>query len=390
MNKARYLVTIIPVFLLLDSCRNPRNLTAIQKAPALKESFKDDFLIGTAINEYQILEKDPKSAKILSEQFNAVTPENAMKAEEIHPEWNVYHFDVADKLISYAKRNKMKVTGHTLVWHSQLPAFVHRMKSADSVRMFFNSHIQTVASRYRGKIDSWDVVNEALNEDGSMRTSIFYEKLGEDYVTDAFRLAQKFTPEARLYYNDYNIEQPAKRAGAIRLIKKIQAAGVRIDGVGIQGHWNIDNLPLKNIEDAISEFSALGLEVAFTELDISVLPTPFKSNEADVGKKARYAATLNPYTAGLPDSVQKKLADSYEKVFRIFLKHRDKISRVTVWGVADGVSWLNNWPIPGRTNYPLLFDREFAPKPAFYRLINLKKKNSSNILSDNNHAQFKQ
>jgi endo-1,4-beta-xylanase len=217
-------------------------------------------------------------------------------------------------------------------------------------------------------------VNEALNEDGTMRKSIFLDKLGDDFVVEAFRLAQKAAPNTKLYYNDYNIEQPKKRAGAIALIKKIQAAGVRIDGVGIQGHWHINHLPLKDIEQSILEFSALGIDVMFTELDLSVLPNPRDIVGADVNQRAAYEAKLNPYTTGLPDSVQTQLANSYEEVFRLFLKHKDKISRVTLWGVDDGQSWLNGFPVRGRTNYPLLFDKEFKPKPAFYKVIALNSK----------------
>ncbi|HYV54700.1 MAG TPA: endo-1,4-beta-xylanase, partial [Chitinophagaceae bacterium] len=262
---------------------------------------------------------------------------------------------------------------HTLIWHSQLPAFVRRIKDADSLRQFFTDHITTIASRYDGKILSWDVVNEALEEDGSLRKSIFRQKLGDDYVTDAFRLAQKAAPHTELYYNDYNIEQPQKRAGAIALIKKIQAAGVRIDGVGIQGHWHLNKVPLKDIEESILEYSALGLKVMFTELDIEVLPRNFQG--ADVNQRSNAnAPSNNPYVNGLPDSVQQQLANDYANLFRLFLKYKDKVARVTFWGVNDGQSWLNGWPIPGRTNYPLLFDREFKPKLAFYKVIETKSK----------------
>jgi endo-1,4-beta-xylanase len=281
---------------------------------------------------------------------------------------------LADKLVAYAKKNNMVVNAHTLIWHSQLPSFVRQMKDADSVRHYFTNHITTIASRYDGNVYSWDVVNEALNEDGTMRESIFLEKLGEDYVVEAFRLAQKAAPNTKLYYNDYNIEQPRKRAGTIALIKKIQAAGVRIDGVGIQGHWHVNNIPLADIEQSIKEFAALGIEVMFTELDLSVLPNARNIVGADVNQRAEYEATLNPYVKGLPDSVQVKLSKGYEDLFRLFLLHRAEISRVTFWGVDDGQSWLNNFPVRGRTNYPLLFDRQFKPKPAFYKTIETKKR----------------
>jgi endo-1,4-beta-xylanase len=204
-----------------------------------------------------------------------------------------------------------------------------------------------------------------------MRKSVFLTYLGEDFVTEAFRLAQEASPNTELYYNDYNNEQPAKRAGCIELIKKIQKAGVRIDGVGIQGHWHTGKVPLKDIEESIIQYSELGLKVMFTELDIEVLPRNFQG--ADVSQRMTNNATSNPYPDGLPESVQQQLADDYEALFRLFLKHKDKVTRVTFWGVNDGNSWLNNWPIRGRTNYPLLFDRNNQPKPAFYKVMALKK-----------------
>ena len=378
IKRSSFVLSIAVTGLLIAGCTNTKRISASTEMPSLKDVFKEDFAIGTALNAEQIEEKEPNAAKLVPQQFNAITPENIMKAEEIHPEWNRYNFDLADKIVAYGKKHNMQVNGHTLIWHSQLPQFVRNMKDVDSVRRFFNDHITTIASRYAGKVYSWDVVNEALEEDGTLRKSIFLEKLGEDYIVEAFRLAQKADPNAKLYYNDYNIEQPKKRAGAIALIKKVQAAGVRIDGVGIQGHWRAYNVPLQDIEQSIQEFAALGVEVMFTELDLGVLAHPWDGNTADVNKTAEYNAKMNPYAAGLPDSMQVKLTKGYEDLFRLFLKHNDKISRVTFWGVNDGQSWLNDWPIRGRTNYPLLFDRQFKPKPAFYRIVEIKTKDAGN------------
>jgi endo-1,4-beta-xylanase len=251
---------------------------------------------------------------------------------------------------------------------------MRHMQSADSVRQYFINHITKVAGRYDGKVYSWDVVNEALNEDGTLRKDIFLDKLGDDYVVEAFRLAEKAAPHTKLYYNDYNIEQPKKRAGAIALIKKIQAAGVRIDGVGIQGHWRMRNVPIKDIEESIKEFSALGIEVMFTELDLSALPHPSGRATADISSTAKGSEEMNPYTKGLPDSVQQALAKSYADLFKLFMKYKKDITRVTFWGVNDGESWLNGFPIRGRTDYPLLFDRQFKPKPAFFSVLATAKK----------------
>jgi endo-1,4-beta-xylanase len=378
-----YLFILLGLFVgfLLSGCTGSKKFNDSAGMPSLKEVFRDDFTIGTALNTVQIEEKDPGAASLVPRQFNAITPENIMKAVVMQPEWGRYNFDLADKLVAYAKKNDMIVNGHTLIWHSQLPSFVRQMKDADSVRHYFTNHITTIASRYDGNVYSWDVVNEALNEDGTMRQSIFLEKLGDGFVVEAFRLAQKVAPNTKLYYNDYNIEQPRKRAGAIALIKKIQAAGVRIDGVGIQGHWHVNNIPLADIEQSIREFAALGIEVMFTELDLSVLPNARNIVGADVNQRAEYEATLNPYVKGLPDSMQAKLSKGYDDLFRLFLQHRDKISRITFWGVDDGQSWLNNFPVRGRTNYPLLFDRQFKPKPAFYKAIETKKGASGNRIS---------
>lgn len=337
---------------------------------SLKDAFKKDFLIGTALNNSQIDEKDAAVNDLIKKQFNAATPENIMKSALIHPKWDTYDFTMADKLVEYGKKNKIKINGHTLIWHSQLPNFIRGIKSTDSIRTFFTDHIKTVAGRYNGKIFSWDVVNEALNEDGTLRNTVFLKHLGEGYLVDAFKLAQEASPNTELYYNDYNNEQPAKRAGCIKLIKKIQESGARIDGVGIQGHWHLGKIPLKDIEESILEYSALGLKVMFTELDIEVLKRDFQG--ADVAQKMANSPEMNPYTNGLPENIQKQLADDYEALFKLFLKHKDKVTRVTFWGVNDGDSWLNNWPVRGRTSYPLLFDRNNQPKPAYFKVVGLK------------------
>ena len=337
---------------------------------SLKDTFKKDFLIGTALNNSQIDEKNAVVNNLIKKQFNAATPENIMKSALIHPKWDTYNFTMADKLVEYGEKNNIKINGHTLIWHSQLPNFIRGIKSSDSIRTFFTDHIKTVAGRYKGKVFSWDVVNEALNEDGTLRNSVFLKHLGEGYLVDAFRLAQEASPKTELYYNDYNNEKPAKRAGCIKLIKKIQESGARIDGVGIQGHWHVGKIPLKDIEESILEYSALGLKVMFTELDIEVLERNFQG--ADVSQRMANSPEINPYTNGLPENVQKQLADDYEALFKLFLKHKDKVTRVTFWGVNDGDSWLNNWPVRGRTSYPLLFDRNNQPKPAYFKVVGLK------------------
>lgn len=357
---------------MVQSCSAQKKTTP--EAPGLRDVFRNDFTIGTALSAPQIEGRDPKADSLVKKQFNVLTAENSMKSMFLQPEWGRFDFRIGDLLTDYAAKNNMQVIGHTLIWHSQLPGYVYRIKNKDSLQTFFTSHIRTVASHYDKKVLGWDVVNEALNEDGSMRPSIFQRLLGDDFVTEAFRLAQEATPSSELYYNDYNIEQPAKRAGTIRLVKKIQEAGVRIDGVGIQGHWQVGQVPFAEIEKSIVEYAALGVKVMITELDIEVLPRNFTGAEVSQRMRNSNDPALNPYTAGLPESVQNQLAEDYATLFKIFLKHSDKISRITFWGVNDGQSWLNGWPVPGRTNYPLLFDRNYQPKPAYYKVIATKQK----------------
>jgi endo-1,4-beta-xylanase len=340
----------------------------------LKNAFKNDFYIGTALNSDQINEKDAVQNKLITSQFSAITPENIMKCEVIHPQWNTYNFEMSDKYVAYGKKNKMFVVGHALVWHEQLAPFVKNIKSKDSLQLFLTNHITTVAGKYKGKVDGWDVVNEALNEDGTYRKSIFFEKLGENFLIDAFKLAEKAAPNTELYYNDYNIEQPKKRIGALALLTKIKNSGARIDGVGIQGHWGLDGPPVKDIEESIIAYAKLGLKVMITELDVSVLINPYDLQGADVSKNFEGDPSMNPYTKGMPKEIDEKLSQRYVDLFKVFIKHKDKISRITFWGVNDGQSWLNGWPIKNRTNYPLFFDRNNKIKNVYQKVVALKRK----------------
>jgi endo-1,4-beta-xylanase len=231
------------------------------------------------------------------------------------------------------------------------------------------NHIYTVVGRYKGKIRSWDVVNEPIDEDGSMRQSLWYKIIGEDYVAKAFRYAHEADPQAQLVYNDYSIENEVKRKGADALIAKLKADGVPITTVGLQGHYRLDWPSLDQLDATISDFAKMGLKVPMTELDIDVLPPATSQQTADVTLKIEQNPTLNPYVGGLPDSVQQQLATRYADLFRVFLKHRDVVDRVTFWGVTDADNWKNDWPVKGRTSYPLLFDRAGQPKPAYDAVI---------------------
>lgn len=349
------------------------NCSAKKGVTSLKDVYKKDFYIGTALSADQIEEKDAKVDSLIKKEFNAITAENIMKSMYTHPQKDKYDFVLSDKFVAYGEKNKMFIHGHTLIWHSQLAPWMEKIEDSTDMKAFMKDHITTIVSKYKGRINSWDVVNEALNDDGTLRQSIFFKTLGEKYLVDAFKLAEKADPKVDLYYNDYNIEEPAKRAGAIALIKKIKAAGGKVDGVGIQGHWRLQSPSIEEIEKSILEYSALGIKVAFTELDITVLPNPWDLKGADVNQKFEGSAKMNPYPEKLPDSVQTQLVERYASIFKLFLKHKDKISRVTFWGVYDGQSWLNDWPIKGRTNYPLPFDKDLKHKQAYDSILKLKK-----------------
>lgn len=349
------------------------NCSAKKGVASLKDVYKKDFYIGTALSADQIEEKDAKVDSLIKKEFNAITAENIMKSMYTHPQKDKYDFALSDKFVAYGEKNKMFIHGHTLIWHSQLAPWMEKIEDSTDMKAFMKDHITTIVSKYKGRINSWDVVNEALNDDGTLRQSIFFKTLGEKYLVDAFKLAEKADPKVDLYYNDYNIEEPAKRAGAIALIKKIKAAGGKVDGVGIQGHWRLQSPSIEEIEKSILEYSALGIKVAFTELDITVLPNPWDLKGADVNQKFEGSAKMNPYPEKLPDSVQTQLVERYASIFKLFLKHKDKISRVTFWGVYDGQSWLNDWPIKGRTNYPLPFDKDLKHKQAYDSILKLKK-----------------
>jgi endo-1,4-beta-xylanase len=350
-------------------------LAAQASAPAtLKDAFKGSFPIGAALNAAVFTGEDARDAALVKAQFDSISPENDLKWERIHPAPDRFNFEPADRYVAFGEKNHMFIVGHTLVWHSQTPAWVFRddkgnLVDRDTLLNRMRDHIHTVVGRYKGRIQSWDVVNEALDEDGTLRQSPWLKIIGPDYIAKAFQFAHEADPEAMLNYNDYSLENEAKRNGAIELIRGLKAQGVPVTCVGLQGHDNL-KWPSAEDEDAtITAFARLGVKVAITELDMDVLPPATRKQGAEVTLSVQARAELNPYADGLPDSVQKALAERYAGLFAVFVKHRDVVVRVTFWGVTDGDSWRNNWPVKGRTSYPLLFDRSGQPKPAFDAVV---------------------
>lgn len=345
-----------------------------QTPATLKDAYRGSFYIGAAVNTAQITGQDTRGDAIIEAQFNSISPENALKWANVHPEPGVYAFDIPDKYVAFGVKHHMFIVGHNLVWHNQVPAWVFRddrgnLVDRETLLKRLHDHIQTVVGRYKGRIQSWDVVNEALNEDGTLRQSLWLKIIGEDYIAKAFEYAHEADPQAQLTYNDYSLENEAKRKGALALIAKLKAQGIPVTSVGLQGHNSLTWPSIEDEDTTISAFAKLGVKVAISELDIDVLPPATQQQTAEASLNIRQDPKLNPYVSGLPQSVEQELAKRYAALFGVYLKHRDVITRVTFWGVTDGDSWRNDWPVKGRTSYPLLFDRNGQPKPAFEAVI---------------------
>jgi endo-1,4-beta-xylanase len=331
----------------------------------LKAAFGDYLQIGCAVGGTLPGSLTPAEIELVTRHFNVLTPENCMKPGLLQPEPGRFEFEAADALLGFASQRGMNVVGHTLVWHGQTAPWMYApgIDRAEAQQQL-EQHIRTVVGRYRGKLQGWDVVNEALtDDDGYLRETPCWAALGREYLQLAFRFARETDPGVELYYNDYNIELPAKRERTLRLIDQLDAAGERPHGVGIQGHWILDQVPFEELSKALRIYSELGLEVMITELDIDLVTRPQAG--ADVSARA-HEPGLDPYLAGCPPEVLARQAEQYERLFEIFLDRG--VSRVTFWGPQDGRSWLNYWPGP-RTNHPLLFDRESRPKPAYQRVL---------------------
>jgi endo-1,4-beta-xylanase len=345
---------------------------------ALKDAFEKDFLVGAAINASQILEEKTDETALITKHFNSISPENVLKWEKVHPEPDRYDFELTDKYVEFGEKNNMFIIGHTLVWHHQTPGWVFEDANGkpvdrETLLKRMKEHIFTVAGRYKGRIDGWDVVNEAVGSGGRFRKTKWLDIIGRDFVEKAFEYAHEADPNAELYYNDYDLWIKDHRAVAVKTVKDLKAKGIRIDAVGMQGHWSLDSPPIEEIEATINAFAQLGVKVMITEMDVSALPSASNVSGADIAQNIELRKELNPYPDGLPAEMQEKLAKRYAEFFSLFHKHADVISRVTFWGVHDGVSWRHNWPVRGRTDYPLLFDRNLKPKPAFYSVIKVVK-----------------
>lgn len=347
----------------------------------LKQAFKDIFYIGTALSEEQILGEDEAAIEVVKSNFNSITAENIMKSEVMQPIEGEFDFTLSDKFVEFGEQNDMQIIGHTLIWHSQAPDWFFVDENGDDVSpevltQRMRSHILTIAGRYKGRIHGWDVVNEAIEDDGSWRKSKFYEILGEDFIRIAFELAHEADPDAELYYNDYSMANEGRRNRVVSMVKTLQEEGVKIDGIGMQGHLNLNSPSIEDYEKSIQEFADLGVKIMITELDLSVLPSVRSNDGANVKSTFEYNEKINPYKDGLSKEVEEKQYQRYTDFFKLFVKYQDNIDRVTLWGVNDAQSWKNDWPVEGRTDYTLLFDRNNKPKEVVKDIINIVSNNN--------------
>lgn len=323
----------------------------------LKDYYKNYFLIGVAVTPRHL--QDSATSAFILRHFNSLTAENVMKMEPIHPEEERYNWGGADAIVHFATENRLKVRGHTLCWHNQAPKWMFydaagKLVGKDTLLNRLRKHIHDVVSRYKGRIYAWDVVNEAVSDRPSefLRNSLWYQICGEDFIAHAFRYAHEADPDAVLFYNDYNTENPAKRDKIYRLLKKLRDADVPVHAIGLQGHWSVKDPSRELLASAIEQYASLGIKIQITELDVSV-----------------FTNDKMPEQRNFTPEQEEQQEQQYVMLFGTFRKYRDVITGVTFWNISDRSSWLDNFPVRGRKNYPLLFDEKLQPKKAYRKVI---------------------
>ncbi len=360
MHKFLCVITICVITNLLFS---PDNLNA-QQVKGLNEYYQKYFTIGVAVSP-QTCKKEDESNLVI-EQFGSITPENAMKMGPIHPKENEYYWKDADSIVAFAKAHHLKIRGHCLCWHNQTPNWLFvdsagKTVSKDVLLQRLKDHITTVVSRYKGIIYAWDVVNEVISDkpEEYFRNSPWYKICGEDFVAKAFEFAHAADPNALLFYNDYNEINAVKREKIYTLVNKLKTAGIPIHGLGMQGHWAINEPSASQLDSTIRRFAMLGLKLQVTELDISVYAKEHNTRESQ-------PADTN---TNFSDEKEKKQMEMYAMCFKTFRKYKSVLSGITFWNVSDRSSWLDNFPVRGRKDYPLLFDKDLKPKKAFWEVV---------------------
>jgi endo-1,4-beta-xylanase len=332
----------------------------------LKDAFQPDFTVGVAMGNMSTFDEAERA--LVVREFNVITSESNLKPARVQPQEGVFTFEEGDALVAFAQQHNLRVIGHNLAWHQSTPDWFFldgdKPASRELLLQRLRAHIHAVVGHFKGKIKGWDVVNEGLSDkpDEYLRPNKWQQMVGDDYIAKAFEFAHEADPDAELYFNDYGNEYPHKREKTLRLIRDLQARGLRVDGIGMQFHLQLDRIPYDDIDRSLTAFRALGVKVMITELDLDLVERSVWG--ADTAQHEEPTATNLGWKVAPPELLQRQ-AEQYAKLFALLRKHHDIVARVTFWNLHDGKSWLNNWPVKGRSNHPLLFDRNLQPKPAF-------------------------
>lgn len=372
-------IFLLPLLMLgLIACQKAEQTSPKEHAHAetLRDAMGEHFFVGCAVCAETVRDVNGKAHAVVANQFNSIVAENCMKPESLSPAEGVWSWEDADAFVAMGEEQGKVIMGHTLVWHSQAARWMFTDEdgnpaSRELLIERMREYIHTVVGRYKGRVYGWDVCNECFNDDGTWRESEWYRIIGEDFIALAFQFAHEADPEAELYYNDYSLSKQPKYEAVCRLVRDLKARGLRIDAVGMQSHHGLYWPKLVDYEQAMNAIAATGVMINVSELDLNVLPTPEEFGGAEVSQNFQYSAEMDPYADGLDVRNAGIIDERWQSLFMLYREHAHQIKRVCVWGVGDGDSWLNNWPIPGRHAYGLLFDRDYEPKPVVNDIIRI-------------------
>ena len=379
--------------LVATSCSTGNNVQ--QPEISLAEAYADYWYTGVSVNQWEV-EADTTGVNVhgvtgqvsndqtanwdvITKNFNWLVAENCMKCEVVHPQRDVYDFRLADQFVDKAKAAGKKVLGHCLIWHSQCAPWFGvddegNDVSPDTLRARMKSHITTVMTHFKGRVDAWDVCNECFEDDGSFRQSFFYKILGEEYIPLAFQYAHEADPDVELYYNDFSMNKPSKVESVVAFFKPLVENGLPITAIGMQGHMILEDGDrlVRQYNHSIETIASIGLPTFFSEVDMSVLPNPYGFSGANVSDRFKYRPEMDPFKDGMSAEKQQQLEDFWVSFYKMLIDHKDNIKRISFWCFNDANSWRNDFPIPGRTDYATLYNRDNQPKPFVKKLIQLK------------------
>ena len=376
LNVKRNLIAVSLLTLLTTACNSKPETAATEIG--LKDAYADKFLIGATMNDNMVADHSLANTQLVMKHFSSATMDNSFKWGPFNPEPDVYNLTGPKNFADFTQQNGITPIGHVLFWHSQTPDWVFKddqgnLLTRDALLQRMRERAKFMAKHFGDKIKMWDVVNEAIEDDGSLRRSLYNKIIGDDFIEQAFIIANQELPaDAVKIYNDYGMTRKGRVDTVIKMVNDFKARNVPIDAIGIQGHWSMTEPSLAEIDANFTALAATGLPLHISELDIDYLGRDgMLGANVDIEKLIANKEN-NPFPDGnFPASADAALGKRYTDVFAMFLKHHESIDRVTFWGVTDADSWLNSWPVSGRTNYPLLFNRDASGKNALQQVINL-------------------